>query len=320
MEIVRRNAAIYFALQAIAVTAWWIALYFYPSIRVYYRLGANDEILLAFWMPDLILISAGSLVSAVLLAKGSKLATAAMWLTVGGASYATLYCLSYAMLYDSGWLGVVFMSPMMIASGNYAIGATPEIGAAMFRRSATTEFRRVFAKTLAQIAVVWTMILVVLPAIIVWIETRVGIPQLVFPMQKPLAAILFVLISSLGVSGSYTMSKLGGGTPLPMDTASKLVIRGVYAYVRNPMAISGIGQGLMVALWYGSPLVAVYAFTGAIIWQTIFRPLEEEDLAATFGGEYEDYRRNVRCWIPRSSAFRQFPDEKKDAISGETAS
>lgn len=320
MEIVRRNAAIYFAVQAIAVTAWWMALYFYPSVRGYYRLGATDEILLAFWMPDLILISAGSLVSAVLLATRSNLATAAMWLTAGGASYATLYCLSYAMLYDSGWLGVVFMSPMMIASGNFAIGATPEIGAEMFRRSATSEFKRVFAKTIAQIIVVWTTILVILPSIIVWIEARVGSPQFAFPMQKPLAAILFVIISSLGVSASYTMSKIGGGTPLPMDTASKLVIRGVYAYVRNPMAISGIGQGLMVALWYGSPLVAVYAITGAMIWQAIFRPLEEEDLVATFGDEFEDYRRNVKCWIPRATPYSAIAQEKKDAISEEIAS
>lgn len=314
MEIVRRNAAIYFALQAFAVTAWWIALYLYPSIRVYYRLGSTDEILLAFWIPDLILISAGSLISAILLAKRSVLATAAMWLSTGAASYTTLYCLSFAMVHDSGWLGVVFMSPMMIASGNFAIGATPEIGPRMFRRSATTEFNRVFLKTLVQIAVIWTLILVVLPAIIVWIENRIGLPQFSFAMQKPLAAIIFVAISSIGVSASYTMSKLGGGTPLPMDTASKLVIRGVYAYVRNPMAISGVGQGFIVALWYGSPLVAVYALTGAIIWQTIFRPLEEEDLAANFGAEYEDYRRSVKCWIPRMTAYSENSVQREVAV------
>jgi protein-S-isoprenylcysteine O-methyltransferase Ste14 len=99
------------------------------------------------------------------------------------------------------------------------------------------------------------------------------------------------------------MSRIGKGTPLPLDHATELVVLGPYAYVRNPMAVSGIGQGLAVALFLGSPLVAIYALIGSAIWQFVFRPLEEDDLAARFGGLYENYRAAVKCWVPTTRRF-----------------
>jgi protein-S-isoprenylcysteine O-methyltransferase Ste14 len=70
------------------------------------------------------------------------------------------------------------------------------------------------------------------------------------------------------------------------------------------MAISGVGQGLAVGLFLGSPLVLIYALIGAFIWQLIFRPLEEDDLLEHFGTDYESYRQNVRCWIPRLTPYQ----------------
>ena len=100
------------------------------------------------------------------------------------------------------------------------------------------------------------------------------------------------------------MSKIGKGTPLPLDSTTSSVVSETYKYVRNPMAVSGIGQGLAVALFLSSPLVAIYALMGAFIWQFIFRPLEEEDLRKYFGADYENYCRQVRCWIPRRQPYQ----------------
>jgi protein-S-isoprenylcysteine O-methyltransferase Ste14 len=100
------------------------------------------------------------------------------------------------------------------------------------------------------------------------------------------------------------MSRVGRGTPLPLDAATRLVVSGIYEHVRNPMAISGIGQGLAVALFLGSPLVAVYALMGATLWQFVFRPLEEADLRKNFGADYENYCRAVRYWIPNRQPFK----------------
>lgn len=115
---------------------------------------------------------------------------------------------------------------------------------------------------------------------------------------------LFLAISSIGVWAAITMSRIGKGTPLPLDHATNLVVRGPYAYVRNPMAVSGVGQGLAVALFLGSPLVALYALMGSLIWQLMFRPLEEDDLHARFGDPYGEYCTAIKCWVPNTRPYQ----------------
>ena len=174
----------------------------------------------------------------------------------------------------------------------------------MFREAVDASTNWILVKTMTQIVVIWSAILVVFPYLITIVEGSFGITRLQVPFQKPLAAVLFIAISSPGVRGSIVMSKIRKGTPLPLDHAKNLVIRGPYAFVRNPMAVSGIGQGLAVALFLGSPLVALYALIGSLVWQLIFRPLEEDDLERRFGRAYREYRLNVKCWIPRSRAYQ----------------
>jgi protein-S-isoprenylcysteine O-methyltransferase Ste14 len=174
----------------------------------------------------------------------------------------------------------------------------------MFRLAKESSTNWILSKTFAQIFVVWTLILVVFPYFITILEDKLGVARFSSPSQKIIAAAFFLAISFIGVSSAVTMSRIGRGTPLPLDAATKLVVSGIYAHVRNPMAISGIGQGLAVALFLGSPIVALYALMGATLWQLVFRPLEEEDLRNNFGLDYENYCREVSCWIPNRQPFR----------------
>lgn len=284
--------------------AWWILLIAVPTSRKYFQMGDNENILLAFWLPDLFLLAFGSLVLSWLIIANHKFMPIVLWFTVGTVSYASFYCLSFAWMTDTGWLGVVAMFPAMIVSGNFAIGLTPQFHEKMFRHSKEGKTSWILTKTLTQIIVVWTLILVVFPLIIVQIEAKIGISRFSFPFQTILAIILFPFISLIGLASAYSMAKIGRGTPLPMDTASKLVVSGIYSYVRNPMAISGIGQGFLVGFLLGSPLVLLYALLGAFIWQFIYRRLEEDDLIQKFGADYENYRRKVRCWIPDFKPYK----------------
>ncbi len=299
---VYRSAAIYYAIQGVAVIAWWIVLFAVPTSRKYFILEQKSEFsLLAFWLADLSFLGLGSLAAAWLCFRRHEYSQIVAWFVTGAVSYAAIYCFAFAMITDYGWLGVTLMLPAMIWSGVFAVGMTFE--KTMFRKAAETSTNWILVKTFTQIAVVWSIILVVFPYLITMVEDKLGITRLSFPFQRPLSAILFVALSSLGIYSSYVMSRIGKGTPLPLDHAKELVILGPYAWVRNPMALSGIGQGLAVALFLGSPLVAFYALMGSAIWQFIFRPLEEDDLAERFGGPYEEYKNAVKCWIPRSSAF-----------------
>lgn len=295
---ISKSASIYFAFQGIAVLIWWVLLIAIPTSRRYFQMGSDENILLAFWLPDLFLLAIGSLLLSWLIAVKHKFMPIVLWFVAGAISYATFYCLAFAWQTDTGWLGVTAMFPAMMTSGNFAIGLTPAFPEKMFRHSKEGKTSWILAKTIMQIVVVWTMILVVFPLLIVQIETKLGIPRFAFPFQTILGVVLFPLVSLIGLASAYSMAKIGRGTPLPMDTASKLVVSGIYKYVRNPMAISGIGQGFLVGFLLGSPLVLLYALLGAFIWQFIYRRLEEDDLANKFGAEYEDYRRKVRCWIP----------------------
>jgi hypothetical protein len=42
--------------------------------------------------------------------------------------------------------------------------------------------------------------------------------------------------------------------------------RGAAEALRNPMVVAGLGQGLAVALWFGSWAVLAYVLVGGIIW------------------------------------------------------
>lgn len=301
---IRHTAAVYFALQGIAVFAWWLLLIFVPDSRKYFQLETDSATsLLAFWLADLLLLGIGSLAAGWLCRRDSRHAPVAAWFVAGAISYATFYCLAFAFFTDAGWLGITLMLPAMIWSGCFSI-ALSSVRSAMFRLARESSTSWILMKTFAQIFVVWALILVVFPYFITVLEDKLGVSRFSFPFQKITAAAIFLAVSFVGLSSAATMSRTGRGTPLPLDAATKLVVAGIYAYVRNPMAISGIGQGLAVALFLGSPLVAVYALMGASLWQFVFRPLEEEDLRKNFGADYENYCRQVRCWIPNRQPFK----------------
>ena len=308
---VRHSAAIYFVVQGLAVIVWWVVLYFFPSTRQYFSLERlSERSLMAFWLADLSFLGIGSLITGWLCYRDNEYSRIVSWFVTGAVSYASAYCFAFTLMTDVGWLGVTLMFPAMIWSGVFAVGLSFE--KTMFREAAETSTSWILLKTLTQIVVVWSVILVVFPYLITIVENKLGIVRLQFPFQRPIAAVVFVAISSLGVWGSIVMSRIGKGTPLPLDHAKHLVIVGPYAFVRNPMAVSGVGQGLAVALFLGSPLVALYALMGSLVWQLIFRPLEEDDLAQRFGEPYMEYKRRVKCWIPRFPGFPGRSDNNSD--------
>lgn len=152
------------------------------------------------------------------------------------------------------------------------------------------------AKTLFQTTLFWGFFLVLLPEIIMYFEGALEIPT--FQKQPNSGLIVFVICSLLGLWSGMTMSIIGRGTPLPTDCPNELVVKGPYRFVRNPMAVAGIGQGISIGLFFGSFLVIIYALLGAVLWHYLVRPEEEKDLEKRFGAAYLDYKNRVKCWIP----------------------
>lgn len=158
-------------------------------------------------------------------------------------------------------------------------------------------------KTLLQIVGMWGLFLAVLPLIIVSLERMLGLPG--FELSGFFGWTLFGAASVLGFSCGMLFAVYGEGTPLPLDTANRFVLIGPYRYIRNPMALAGILQGVAVALVLGSWGVLVYSILGAVVWHALARPWEEADLHRRFGAAYAEYQRAVPLWAPRLTPYRQ---------------
>lgn len=154
------------------------------------------------------------------------------------------------------------------------------------------------AQTALQLLAFWGLFLAIIPLILSWLEHRWGL-QVELPAGVPVAGwVLCAAASAHGLWSAYAMSIAGEGTPLPSAMPRKLVVTGPYGFVRNPMAVAGIVQGIGVGLGIGSWIVVLYAILGSLVWNWIIRPLEEADLAARFGDDYARYEDEVTCWVP----------------------
>jgi len=112
---------------------------------------------------------------------------------------------------------------------------------------------------------------------------------------------VFLIAAGLPVLlDSFTRFALQGlGTPAPVAPPERLVVSGLYRYVRNPMYVGVTGVIFGQALLFGDVRVLQY---GAIVWVTFHlwvMGYEEPALRRKFGSEYERYCGNVRRWIPR---------------------
>ena len=161
-------------------------------------------------------------------------------------------------------------------------------------------------KTLVQSATMWLIFLVIGPLLIWNLENVTGLMRwrVAFWGQREIAALLFFLGWMLAWCSAYFLVTRGEGTPLPAAAPCRLVIVGPYRYVRNPMAMASLGQGLSIALFFGSPLMLAYILVGIVMWNYLARPWEEYDLERRFGADYRHYKSAVRCWIPRHSPYR----------------
>jgi protein-S-isoprenylcysteine O-methyltransferase Ste14 len=114
-----------------------------------------------------------------------------------------------------------------------------------------------------------------------------------------LGALLAAVGLALIVQTVALFATVGEGTLAPWDPTERLVVRGPYRRVRNPM-ISGVLCVLLgEALAFGSTAVLVW-FAIVFALNAVYFPLiEEPDLQQRFGADYDAYRAAVPRWVPR---------------------
>ena len=95
----------------------------------------------------------------------------------------------------------------------------------------------------------------------------------------------------------------GKGTLAPWDPPRRLVVVGLYRYLRNPMYVGVLTLVVGWALVLGSPLLLFYVLCLGIGFHLRTVLAEEPYLAAHFGEDWTRYRAAVRRWWPRTSPW-----------------
>lgn len=154
-------------------------------------------------------------------------------------------------------------------------------------------------------------VLLVIPWILMWITNDSTIGWL---LPWSLDFLIFLVGVTILVTGLLLMiycirmfSHIGEGTLAPWAPPQKLVVVGIYRYMRNPMItgvlLSLLGESIILSnhavfLWF------FFSFLGNHVY---FIKSEEPGLVARFGEEYEEYLRNVPRWLPRRKPW--IPDD-----------
>ncbi|MGB1930639.1 MAG: methyltransferase family protein [Mariniblastus sp.] len=271
--------------QAALLCLWWAGLSISSEFFAVFQFdGIPSVSFWSFFAADLIFIVSLSLIRAY--SKRVQIE----FVILGAFGYATIYCWNASFLTSSGYL----------SSGVMTLGLAYNIflcfSSCLFRNSSSGLLLNA-TKTLVQIVCIWSVALVVIPFVL--LDSFGNAYSLKLGLPTAMGAGLFLLASVLGLASAFYMVRDGAGTPLPLDQTNKLVVSGPYRFVRNPMAVAGISQGLAIALIFQSVVLLIYSLLGALVWHLVVRPFEEADMVTRFGESYLEYRSKVACWIPK---------------------
>jgi len=119
--------------------------------------------------------------------------------------------------------------------------------------------------------------------------------------QNTAGQVMGVVLSgvSLGVVlyCSHLFSRLGKGTPVPIDPPRALVVSGLFRFSRNPIYVAQVGILLSYFSYSGELALLLYAGSWALLVQAFVVWLEEPDLRRRFGDAYVEYTHAVPRWV-----------------------
>jgi len=128
--------------------------------------------------------------------------------------------------------------------------------------------------------------------------SRPFFPEFSSPLLSSLSVISFVVGISVFVAAVSSFKKQKTTVnPISIETASSLVISGIFKYSRNPMYL---GMSLvLLGLTFKFNLIGGLLFTSIfMLFITIFQIKPEEiAMEKLFDQEWKNYTKNVRRWL-----------------------
>ncbi|HLQ60918.1 MAG TPA: isoprenylcysteine carboxylmethyltransferase family protein [Candidatus Acidoferrales bacterium] len=155
------------------------------------------------------------------------------------------------------------------------------------------------ARTLVFTVVVPGSVIVLIPR---WILR--GQPVLGSPWLVAAGALLVAAGGALLARCFWAFMAEGRGTPAPWDPPRRLVVRGPFSRVRNPIYLGVLAVLTGEAGLFSSGALLAWAVIAALLFHGAVVLYEEPGLRRRFGADYERYLREVPRWVPRLSGFR----------------
>jgi len=167
------------------------------------------------------------------------------------------------------------------------------------RPSRTRSTALLFAKSVLNAILFFAVFMIALPAAAQWL----------LPMALPLPEVLRTWVAgALALVGMATwmvcldaFSRVGHGTPLPLDAPRDLVRSGPFGVTRNPIMLAELLVIWAEALYVASVGVWLYAIAISVLAHLAVVRIEEPELRSRFGAAYDEYCRDVPRWMPRLS-------------------
>ena len=162
------------------------------------------------------------------------------------------------------------------------------------------------AKHLRDIALLPGVVTLVVPALLVRsAPMHVGwsLPGLAALVPVALGIVLVGAGLAMWASTVLLFARYAEGTLAPWEPTQKLVIRGPYRYVRNPMITAVIAILLGEAVLYGSAVLLAWAVAFFAANAVYIPRVEERAMEARFGADYRAYKDNVPRWVPRRTPW-----------------
>jgi protein-S-isoprenylcysteine O-methyltransferase Ste14 len=123
------------------------------------------------------------------------------------------------------------------------------------------------------------------------------------PWLRAAGALLILAALPLFLAFLLRFVREGVGTPAPIAPTKRLVVGGLFRWVRNPGYVAVVAMVVGQGLLFVSGAVLVYAALLALGFHLFVVGYEEPTLRRQFGAEYDEYCRRVPRWWPRLSGL-----------------
>ena len=128
----------------------------------------------------------------------------------------------------------------------------------------------------------------------------VEVPDLAsWSLSQYAATLLLTFGVAVLLMSTWSFASAGRGTLAPFDETKKLVVVGLYRYVRNPMYVAVMLILLAECWFFWSSILLMYTGFCFVAANLIVVGYEENRLKYKYGGEYRKYCARVGRWIPR---------------------